>query len=52
MTFEKMLSNINYNIKKIVEELREKIKDMQGIDEVIDKKQIIYQYAGKDFCTI
>ncbi len=48
-----MASNINYNIKKIVEELRERIvKDIPGINEVIDKKQIIYQHSGEDFCTI
>lgn len=49
---EKILSNVNYNIKKIVEELREKIKHIPGINEVIDKKQIIYQHSGEDFCII
>ena len=53
MTFEKIVSNINYNIKKIVEELRERIiKDIPGTNEVIDKRQIIYQHSGKDFCII
>jgi hypothetical protein len=53
MTLEKLLSNINYNIKKIVEELRERIvKEIPEINEVIDKRQIIYQHSGKDFCTI
>ena len=49
---EKILSNVNYNIKKIVEELREKIKDIPEINEVIDKRQIIYQHSGEDFCLI
>ena len=49
---EKILSNVNYNIKKIVEELREKIKDIPEINEVVDKRQIIYQYSGEDFCLI
>lgn len=53
MTFEKIVSNVNYNIKKIVEELRERIiKDIPGTNEVIDKRQIIYQHSGKDFCII
>ncbi len=53
MIFEKMLSNVNYNIKKIVEELRERIiKDIPEINEVIDKKEIMYQHSGEDFCTI
>lgn len=53
MTFEKIVSNVNYNIKKIVEELRERIiKDIPGTNEVIDKIQIIYQHSGKDFCII
>lgn len=53
MTFEKMLSNINYNIKKIIEELRERIiKEIPGINEVIDKRRIIYQHSGEDFCII
>ena len=52
MTFEKILSNVNYNIKKIIEELREKIKDNSEISEVIDNRQIIYQHSGEDFCII
>lgn len=52
MTFEKILSNVNYNIKKIIEELREKIKDNSEINEVIDNRQIIYQHSGEDFCII
>jgi vacuolar-type H+-ATPase subunit E/Vma4 len=52
MTFEKLLSNINHNIKKIVEELRERIKEIPETSEVIDKRQIIYQHYGKEFCTI
>lgn len=53
MTFEKIISNINYNIKKIVEELRERIiKEIPEINEVIDKRQIIYQNSGEDFCII
>lgn len=53
MTFEKLLSNINYNINKIVEELRERTaKEIPETNEVIDKRQIIYQRSGEDFCTI
>ncbi len=53
MTLENILSNTNYNIKKIVEELRERIiKDISDINEVIDKRQIIYQHSGEDFCII
>ena len=53
MIFKKMMSNINYNIKKIVEELRERIiREIPEINEVIDKKQIIYQRSGEDFCII
>ncbi len=48
-----MLSNVNYNIKKIVEELRERIiEDIPEINEVIDKKEIMYQHSGEDFCAI
>ena len=50
MTFEKILSN--YNIKKILKELREKIKDDLEINEIIDDRQIIYQHSGEDFCLI
>lgn len=53
MMFEKIVSNTNYNIKKIVEELRERIiKEIPEINEVIDKKQVIYQHSGEDFCII
>jgi hypothetical protein len=51
MTIE--ISNINYNIKKIVEELREKIKEnIPETNEIIDDRQIIYQLSGEDFCII
>lgn len=52
MTIEKTLSSINYNIRKILEELREKIIENPDIDEVIDDRQITYQYSGEDFCVI
>lgn len=52
MTFEKIISNANYNIQKILEELREKIKENSDIDEVIDNRQIMYQHDGEDFCVI
>ncbi len=52
MTLEDILANVNYNIEKIVEELRNRIKSLSGITETIDKAQIIYQYSGKDFCVM
>lgn len=51
MTFEN-LSKINYNIKKILEELRKRITDNSELNEIIDEKQIIYQESGKDLCII
>jgi len=52
MELEKILSNVNYNIEKIVEELRKRITDIQEINEVIDNNQIFYKYANEDFCLI
>ncbi len=51
MTFEN-LSNINYNIKKILEELRKRITDNPELNEIIDERQIVYQESGKDLCII
>lgn len=44
--------NINYNIKKILEELRKRITDNAKLNEIIHDRQIIYQQSGKDFCII
>jgi hypothetical protein len=52
MTLENILSDVNYNIEKIVEELRKRIMSISEIDEIIDKHQIIYNYYGEDFCVI
>lgn len=52
MALEDTLSNVNYNIEKIVEELRKRIKDIPDVNEIIDKDKIIYQYSGKDFCMV
>ncbi len=50
MTIEKLLSNINYNIKKIVDELRKRIADIKGVDESINDRYIRYTFSGEDFC--
>lgn len=52
MTIEDILSNVNYNIEKIVEELRKRIMEIPETNEIIDKSNIIYQYSGQDFCMI
>lgn len=52
MTLDDILSNVNYNIEKIVEELRKRIMGIPEISENIDKYQIMYQHSGKDFCLI
>lgn len=52
MTIEDILSNVNYNIEKIVEELRKRIMNIPEINETVDKHQIIYNYSGEDFCAI
>lgn len=52
MTIDKILSNVNYNIKKIVEELRFKIGNISDTNETIDERQITYQYLTENFCTI
>ena len=52
MTLEEILSKINHNIKKIVEELRKRIIDIPGTNETIDDRNIIYQRSGKDFCIV
>lgn len=52
MTIEDILSNVNYNIEKIFEELRKRIMDIPEIDEIVDKHQIIYRYLEEDFCAI
>jgi hypothetical protein len=52
MTIEQLLSNVNNNIRRIVDELRLRIMNMSGVDEIIDKRRIIYRYSGKDFCML
>lgn len=52
MTLEKLLSNVNNNIRRIVDELRLRIVNISGVDEIVDKRRIIYRYSGKDFCMI
>ncbi len=53
MVLEDILSNVNYNIEKIVEELRNRINSIPEINEVIDRNNnIIYQYSEKNFCII
>lgn len=49
---ENILSNVNYNIVKILEELRKRITATLEINEVIDGTRIIYQHSGEDFCLI
>lgn len=50
MTLEEILSNINYNIKKIVEELRKRIIFREQMN--VDDRNIIYQHSGEDFCIV
>lgn len=52
MTLEETLSNVNYNIEKIVYELRTRISNIPETTEIVDKNNIIYQYSGEDFCII
>jgi predicted transport protein len=52
MTIENILSNVNNNIRRIVDELRLRIMNMSGVDETVDKRRIVYRYSGQDFCTI
>jgi hypothetical protein len=52
MTLEELLSNVNNNIRRIVDELRLRIVNMSGVDEIVDKRRIIYRCSGKDFCMI
>ena len=52
MALEDILSNVNYNIEKIVEELRKRIMDIPEIGETVDKHQIVYKYLEEDFCVI
>lgn len=52
MTLEDILSNVNYNIEKIVEELRKRIMKIPEINEIVDQHQIRYNYSGEDFCVI
>ena len=52
MTLYIAKENINYNIRKILEELRKRIMDIQEVNETIDDGQIIYQHFGEDFCVI
>lgn len=52
MTLEEILSNVNNNIRRIVDELRQRITNISGIEEVVDKRRIIYRYSGKNFCMI
>jgi predicted transport protein len=52
MTLEEILSNVNNNIRRIVDELRKRIENISGVEEIVDKRRIIYKYSGKDFCMI
>ncbi len=52
MTLEQLLSNVNNNIRRIVDELRLRIMNMSGVDEIVDKRRIIYRYSEKDFCML
>lgn len=52
MTLEEILSNVNNNIRKIVDELRQRTVNLSGIEETVDKRRIIYRYCGTDFCMI
>ncbi len=52
MTLDEILSNVNYNIEKIVEELRKRIMNLSDVVEIVDKRQIIYQCLGRDFCVV
>lgn len=52
MTLEEDLSNINYNTKKNLEQLRKKIIDINETSENIGNRKIMYQCSGEDFCLI
>jgi len=52
MALEDILSNVNYNIEKIVEELRKRIMNIPEINETVDKHQTVYKYFEEDFCII
>ena len=52
MTLEDILSNVNYNIEKIVEELRKRIQEIPEVNEVIEKDKIIYFRSEESFCII
>ncbi len=52
MTLEDILSNVNYNIEKIVEELRKRIQEIPETNEIIEKDKIVYSRFGDDFCII
>jgi predicted transport protein len=52
MTLEEILSNVNNNIRKIVDELRQRTVNLSGVEEIVDKRRIIYRFSGTDFCMI
>ena len=52
MTIEEVLLSVNNNVRTLVEDLRKRIEDVPEIDETVDKRRIIYQYSGEDFCMI
>lgn len=52
MTLEEILSNVNNNIRRIVDELRLRIMNISEIEEIVDKRRIIYRYSGENFCMI
>jgi hypothetical protein len=52
MTLEEILSNVNNNIRKIVDELRQRTVNLSGVEEIVDKRRITYQLSGTDFCMI
>lgn len=52
MTLEDILADVNYNIEKIVEELRKRINDNPDITEIIEKDKIVYSRSGNDFCIV
>jgi len=52
VTLEDILADVNYNIEKIVEELRKRIQEMPEITETIEKDKIVCSRSGNDFCII
>ncbi len=52
MTIQDILSNVNYNIEKIFEELRKRITDLSEITETVEKEHITYSRYKIDFCVI